>query len=68
MNDPYLTTLQAAAHAKVCTKTVRLWIQAKRLPSGRTHPGAQGRWRIRLSDLERLLAGEMPGLKNVVAG
>lgn len=53
----YLTTAQAAAHCAVSPKTIRRWVAAGRLPAKRTSPGQGGLLRIRLADLEALLAG-----------
>ena len=58
----YLDTTRAADVAGVHHRTVQRWIREKRLVAKRTSPGRGGRWRVRLDDLERLLAGEMPGL------
>ncbi len=58
----YADTIEAAGVAGVSPRTVQRWIREQRLPAKRTSPGRGGRWRVRLDDLERLLAGEMPGL------
>ena len=60
-----LTTQQAADFAQVCETTIRAWIQSGRLRAFRTHPAKQGRFRIRQSDLELLLAGALPGVSSI---
>ena len=61
-NDPVLTTDQAAEVAHREEKTVREWCRAGRLHATKRGGG----WRIRRSDLDRYLAGEMPPTVAVV--
>jgi excisionase family DNA binding protein len=52
-----LSVAEAAARAGVSTRTVKRWIAAHLLPATRLpSPGGRGHLRIRLGDLEALLA------------
>ena len=51
--EPLLTIPEVAGICRVCTKTVRRWIEDKRLPAARL--GNQ--WRIRQNDLGAFIDG-----------
>jgi excisionase family DNA binding protein len=53
VDDPYLTINQIKAELHVSHETVRQWILSGRLP----HVKAGRMYRVRRSDLERMLAG-----------
>ena len=53
MGDKWLTLKEAAERLSVSTDTMRRWL-AKGEIEGRQLPG--GHWRIKLSEIERLLA------------
>ena len=58
MNDDkqrLLTTREAAGVLRVCTRTVRKWVQGGRLVAMRTHAGRGGRLRIVLQEIERFV-------------
>lgn len=53
----WLSVREAAERAGVSTKTVKRWIQRGLLPATRLpSPGGKGHLRMRLGDLEALLA------------
>jgi excisionase family DNA binding protein len=53
----WLSILQAATRASVSTKTVKRWIASGDLPAIRLpSPKGRGHLRVRLNDLEALLA------------
>lgn len=52
-----LSIAQAADRAGVCSRTVKRWITAGILPAARLpSPGGRGHLRVRLGDVEGLLA------------
>ena len=56
IDDPYLTINDIKAELHVSHETVRQWILSGRLP----HVKAGRMYRVRRSDLERMLAGSAP--------
>ena len=54
--DEYLTIAEIAAELKLSPKTIRQWIVKGELEAAR----AGHSWRVRRSDLRRMLAGQRP--------
>jgi len=54
--DEHYTTAEAAAHAKVATRTIRRWIADGKLPT----LSAGRELRVRRADLAALMRGERP--------
>lgn len=54
--DRWVKLGEAGEYAGVCMRTLRRWIASGRLPAGKTGP--EGRYRVRLSDVDRVLLGE----------
>lgn len=58
--DRWAKLTEGAVHVGVTVRTIRRWIEAGRLPTRRTSPSKRGgQLRVRLADLDRLLAGEV---------
>jgi len=55
-HDRLVSPQEAAARLDVCERTIWRWIGSGRLPALRTCPGRGGKFRIRPSDLDALLA------------
>jgi excisionase family DNA binding protein len=53
---PMLTTTEAAAYLKICPTTVRRWLKEGRIRAARFQATRRGRWRIPLSEVQRLAA------------
>lgn len=60
-SDPYLTVSQVAEELNVSVESVRDWIAQGRLVAIR--PGRRA-WRVRRSDLDRMLQPELPAAEN----
>lgn len=57
MEDRWMTTNEAAAHARRHRNTILLALRSGELV-GYQRTAPQGAWRLKLSDLERWLRGE----------
>lgn len=53
--DPWLTTAEAAEHARCSPYTIRVAAEHGRLSGVKSSPAKQARWRFRTSDVDRWL-------------
>jgi excisionase family DNA binding protein len=62
-SDPYLPTAEAAVVAGVAEGTIRRWVREARIPGHR----AGRELRVRMSDLQRLLASGVRPMKHALS-
>jgi excisionase family DNA binding protein len=60
VDEEYLSPAQVADELQVTTVTVRRWIASGELPAAKAGPR---KWRIRRSDVERMLSADARGAR-----